>query len=81
MIRQKAFSSRYSLGKILSQLLRKFSVTRTRKLHTPSFYAIIKDKNKVKNGEWNGKKRDEIAENLTWDLSTVFENDAMGTRT
>ena len=37
-------------------LYESFKLQEHEKLHTPSFYAIIKDKNKVKNGEWNGKK-------------------------
>ncbi len=45
-----------SLEKYYSSFYESFRLQEYETLHTPSFYAIIKDKNNVGNGEWNGKK-------------------------
>ena len=45
-----------SLEKYYQGFYERFQSQEHERLHTPSYYAIIKDKNKVKNGEWHGKK-------------------------
>ena len=54
--RESFFQVDTPLEKYYHSFYESFQLQEHEKLHTPSFYAIIKDKNKVKNGEWNGKK-------------------------
>lgn len=54
--RESFFQVDISLEEYYHSFYESFQLKEHERLHTPSFYAIIKDKNKVENGEWNGKK-------------------------
>ncbi|WP_459567901.1 hypothetical protein, partial [Enterobacter asburiae] len=54
--RENFFQVDTSLEKYYHSFYESFQSQEYERLHTPSYYAIIKDKNKVKNGEWHGKK-------------------------